>query len=75
MRRTLLLVFSFALLVSALPTQATPPFCNTQGFPYCEAFDGAGCGPYNPHTQRCIAPGICEWGVCNCDGSNYHCVW
>jgi hypothetical protein len=75
MQRFLTLVLALMLLVAALAPQAEAGFCNTQGYPYCETFDGTPCGPLNPSYQRCVAPGVCEWGACSCDGTQYNCFW
>jgi hypothetical protein len=66
-----------SIVISGLtPTMQPASFCNTQGFPKCDTFDGTACGPLNPPQQRCVAPaGVCEWGVCNCYDGSYHCIW
>lgn len=76
MKRALFLVLTLALLVVALSPQAEAGFCNTQGFPGCDTFDGTPCGPLNPPSQRCVAnANYCEWGVCRCTGGYYNCIW
>ena len=63
--------------VLTLPLWSAPPagaaFCNTTGFLVCDTANGKPCG--TSANQRCVAPGICEWGVCICQSGSWNCFY
>jgi hypothetical protein len=49
-------------------------FCNTTGYLVCETANGTSCG-VEGQNRRCVAPGICEWGICICQSGTWNCYW
>lgn len=67
-------VVSVVGLTSWFAPSAKASFCNTQGFLVCDTANGTSCGVPND-SRRCVAPGICEWGVCRCQSGAWNCIY
>ncbi|HSS79233.1 MAG TPA: hypothetical protein VLV54_21110 [Thermoanaerobaculia bacterium] len=53
---------------------AKASFCNTTGFLVCDTANGTSCGVPGMN-RRCVAPGVCEWGVCLCQNGTWNCFY
>jgi hypothetical protein len=73
-------LFRFAVVLCVLglalsfAPAANADFCNTTGFLVCDNANGKPCGVPG-QNRRCVAPGICEWGVCLCQGGTWNCFY
>lgn len=61
-------------LISWFAPAADAGFCNTTGFLICDNANGQPCG-LEGQSRRCVAPGVCEWGVCRCQGGTWNCFY
>jgi hypothetical protein len=53
---------------------AKASFCNTTGFLVCDDANGTSCGVPGSN-RRCVAPGVCEWGICFCQNGAWNCIY
>lgn len=51
-------------------------FCNPHGYPVCQTTDGTSCTSAGTSKRCIVAPECyCEWGICQCDGTTWTCIW